>query len=65
MKLKIEIVMDNAAFGACDQDNYEECARILRDLSEYLDNCNTPRLEFSKPLQDGNGNTCGKAKVTR
>jgi hypothetical protein len=62
MKLKIEIVMDNAAF---DPDNGTEAARILRKLADEMDGGNYPAANWVKPLVDYQGNECGKAKVSR
>jgi hypothetical protein len=62
MKLKIEIKMDNEAFGETSGD---ECARILRRLAEMdLASVQIP-AEFHRVLRDINGNKVGEAKVTR
>ena len=64
MKLKIEIVMDNAAFKEADEG--AEVARILTYLARVIEIGNlgmSPGAQM--PLRDFNGNACGKAKVTR
>lgn len=60
MKLKIEIVMDNAAF----EPSGTEAARILRELADRLDG-DQLRAKDLRPLRDINGNRVGEAKVTR
>lgn len=61
MKLKIEIEMDNAAF---EESSGDECARILQVVAQ---DCKRGHIlpEFERVLRDVNGNTVGKAKVTR
>ena len=61
MTLKIEIVMDNAAF---EPQSGTEAARILRELAERLDGENL-RAKDLRPLRDVNGNRVGEARVTR
>lgn len=63
MKLKIEITMDNAAF----EDNGAECARILRKLSNDLDDLDESVLAPGQEVRllDVNGNHVGEAKVVR
>ena len=64
MRLKIEIVMDNAAF---DPDNGTEAARILHNVAKAIDGLTlTPKMNVHGiNLSDANGNTVGKARVTR
>lgn len=60
MKLRIEINMDNAAFG---EDAYEcgtEAARILRKLADKLEGPGSGDIT----LYDSNGNPVGTARVT-
>lgn len=62
MKLKIEITMDNAAFGDIQGD---EAARILRELCKnQLDGCPLAPGD-TIGLWDVNGNKVGLMKVTR
>lgn len=61
MKLKVEIVMDNAAF---EPENGTEAARILRYLAERFDGEHL-RAKDLRPLRDVNGNRVGEARVTR
>lgn len=62
MKAKIEIKMDNAAFGAeprLDEAAYFELAHILEELAM--------RVRFCKdyiPIADSNGNTVGRLEVS-
>ena len=64
MKLKIEIMMDNAAFQ--EADDGAEAARILSELAEDIGN-GTMGISpgASMQLRDINGNRVGEAKVTR
>jgi len=65
MKLKIEIKMDNAAFGDCDQEAGFLIA-ILRDLAEHLEAAREPfPLGNHRVMIDCNGNRIGEARVTR
>jgi hypothetical protein len=61
MKLKIEIEMDNAAFGG-DSDDPEEVKRILRKLA---DNLPPMRRVIGWPVRlwDINGNYVGNVTV--
>ena len=61
MKLRIEIVMDNAAF---DPESGTKAARILRELAGRLDGENLQWRDL-RPLRDINGNRVGEAKVIR
>lgn len=67
MKLRIEITMDNAAFGDCDQDAGAEASRILADLGKHLAAGDDPWPCSSSPrrLMDSNGNAIGTARITR
>lgn len=61
MTLKIEIVMDNAAFHP---DGGAEPSRILHELATSLED--TPLTAgHIRPLYDANGNRVGEARVTR
>lgn len=63
MKLKIEIVMDNAAF---EPSSGAEVARILREFSEGVEHSSfKDNIGADMPLRDINGNTVGRAKVAR
>jgi hypothetical protein len=64
MKLKIEIVMDNAAF---EPNSGTEAGRILRNVAKAIDGLTLkPRMNVHGMfLSDANGNIVGKAKVTR
>jgi hypothetical protein len=55
MRLKIDLVMDNAAF---DDDHRQEAARILKRLAERIQK-NTDKTFH---LADINGNNVGKAE---
>ncbi len=61
MKLKIEIKMDNAAFG---ETNGLEVSRILTQLAGKVD---YERLNVGDAIacMDANGNRVGQLKVTR
>lgn len=64
MKLTITIQMDNAAFE--DSNAGPEVARILRNLADDMDeggSLTSPGAHAT--LRDINGNTVGKAKVSR
>jgi hypothetical protein len=66
MKLRVEITMDNAAF---DDPAGREAARILKELAADFEDCDLfpgcgPNGN-SWLLEDINGNTVGKAQVTR
>lgn len=63
MKLKIEIVMDNAAFE--EPRTGAEVARILRDYAKTVEDAPGPVNLDGSPMVDVNGNTVGRAKVTR
>jgi plasmid stabilization system protein ParE len=63
MKLKIEIVMDNAAF---QEAAAQEVQQILNDMIERLaDNPKGGLMPDKFPLFDVNGNRVGEARVTR
>ncbi len=65
MKLKIEITMDNAAFG--DDNGGEagpEAARILRDLADNFSERDLAPGEIWN-LHDANGNHVGQGRITR
>lgn len=68
MKLKIEITMDSAVFDAKNESfrvkNADEPARILRQLTVGW-NGTTLEAGNEFELLDINGNTVGKARVTR
>jgi hypothetical protein len=64
LKLKIEIVMDNAAFDPNEGGNGAEAARILRALATKIEG-DTLAPRDVRPLIDFNGNRVGEAKVTR
>jgi len=64
MTLKIEIKMDNAAFGDCDQERGAEVSRILKHTAEVIENLNMGLAEnASMNLRDFNGNKVGTAEV--
>ncbi len=59
MKLKIEIAMDNAAFGDNPSDRGAEIRQVLQSIPT--------RVEFGYTegnLRDTNGNTVGTWKIT-
>lgn len=58
MKVKIEFNTDNAAFD----DNDQECARILKDLTEKASEYGIDSLNGRK-IFDVNGNSIGKITV--
>lgn len=62
MKITITITTDNAAFGDTPQDAGTEVARILKRLSEKLQDTDPGDYCGSK-LVDVNGNTVGKISV--
>lgn len=57
MKLKIEINMDNAAFGGDQFDRGAEAAKILEEFADKIAEGAMPRT--SGPLRDSNGNLVG------
>lgn len=62
MKLRIEINLDNAAFGdAGSPDASIEVARILRWLSENIEYQDIKAEGFERRLRDFNGNRVGAA----
>lgn len=65
MKLRIEIEMDNAAFGD-DQSSVrgEEVARILKLIAGSCELYGLTDI-FSTKLRDINGNTVGRAEVIK
>ena len=65
MKLKIEICLDNAAFGEAGDDNSGmELQRILEIVSDNLA-ASDVKAGYSESLRDINGNRVGFAKTTR
>ena len=60
MKLRIEITIDNAAFGECPD---MEAARILRDLADRIDGHPNFSPGHEQALRDLNGNEVGYASV--
>lgn len=64
MKMKIAIDLGNAAFS--DGNSGHECARILRELADKIEWFDIARPDPNlSNLRDINGNTVGKATVTR
>jgi O-succinylbenzoate synthase len=61
VKLKIEINMDNAAFG--DGDAGAEVARILRRLADKYESYGD-MANIENVILDINGNKVGRVKVT-
>lgn len=62
MTLKIEVQMDTAAF---EEREGVETARILHEFARSIQNTLYGVLETEKFLYDVNGNSVGKAKVTK
>lgn len=61
MKLKVEIIMDNAAFGdGEDGTKHDEAARILRIAADKIESG-----AWAFGLLDINGNKVGQVKVMR
>ena len=62
MTLKITIEMDNAAF---ENGQGAECAGILRDFADCIDDKNVLDPNYLPAIRDLNGNLVGKAMVTK
>lgn len=62
MKFKLEINMDNAAFGESDGLSNEELRRIISRHINQL--CCVERLRDEVTIRDSNGNTVGTATIT-
>jgi hypothetical protein len=62
MKLKIEINMDNEAFGEDAESRAEEVKTILRRLASAVA-YDGVHMAARIPLYDSNGNKVGVAKV--
>ena len=56
---KLEINLDNDAFGSTPDEQADEIARILADVARQL------RENGTMTPRDINGNRVGKAEVTR
>ena len=56
--LRINIKMDNAAFGETEGERAAEVARILREYASKVENTE----DLNQTLRDINGNTVGKAQ---
>lgn len=64
MKLKITIIMDNAAFHEAGGPNLE-AKDILRELADKIEEGAELCVGYCQPLRDVNGNRVGEAKVIR
>jgi len=61
MKLKIEFNLDNDVFAECPND---EICMMLQRIGRLFTCADTPKDMDGKTIQDANGNTIGKIKIT-
>ncbi len=62
MKLRLEILLDNEAFGDSRGECGAEIAKILRSAADYLNDAGAG-VGTGRWLRDTNGNTVGKITV--